>query len=268
MLELHRRYLAFLGVEVGPPDLDLLRRLTRAHLERVPFENISKLWYLRTRGLRDVPDLELFVEGLERRGFGGTCYSNNPHFAGLLRALGFDVDLCGADMDSPDVHTALIVRIDGREWLVDTSYAAPLLEPFDRALGGEVRCGEDRWVVDPPDAAGRSLMTHHRGGERRHGYLLKPEPREPAFFEPAVRDSYRPDATFMTQVLLIRSTGGGLVRIANLRRIEATEGPSSVTRLPDRAALVEAIEEDFGIAAAITREAIADCALRGEFDPA
>lgn len=37
------RYLGVLGVTAGPPSLENLRALVRAHLTRVPFENISKL---------------------------------------------------------------------------------------------------------------------------------------------------------------------------------------------------------------------------------
>ena len=267
MPPLHRRYLALLGVEPDRPGLAHLRRLVRAHLERVPFENISKLHHLRTRGLRDAPDLELFLDGVERHGFGGTCSSNNPHFAGLLRSLGYDVSLCGADMSDPDVHTALIVRLQEREYLVDTGYAAPLFEPLPRDRGGEVRSGDDRWVLDPPDGLGRSRMTHLRRGEPVHGYLLKPRPREPGFFRPMVRASFRPSATFMTQVLLVRVAGERVERIANLNLVEATGSRFRVTRLADRDELVTTVEERFGIPAAITREAIAGIDQLDDFRP-
>ncbi len=53
--EFARRYLTLLGVEVGPPTLGLLRALVRSHVQRIPFENISKLHYLKKSGFAGYP---------------------------------------------------------------------------------------------------------------------------------------------------------------------------------------------------------------------
>ena len=125
------RYLRVLGVEPARPSLDALGRLVRAQPCRVPFENVSKLYYRRQRGRRELPGLDLFLDGVERHRFGGTCYANNFHFYRLLRALGYGVTLCGADMRSgPDVHAAIRARMEGRELLVDVGYAAPFYDPI------------------------------------------------------------------------------------------------------------------------------------------
>jgi arylamine N-acetyltransferase len=74
------------------------------HLTRVPFENISKLYKQQHHGLTGLPSIELYLDGIERYHFGGTCYSNNFHFYSLLAALGYDVKLCAADTKTPDVQ--------------------------------------------------------------------------------------------------------------------------------------------------------------------
>ncbi|MBD3872676.1 MAG: arylamine N-acetyltransferase, partial [Acidobacteria bacterium] len=98
------RYLSILGIEAAPPGLDHLHRLVSAQLTRVPFENISKLFLKKTQGASYIPSLEQHLDGIERFSFGGTCYANNPYFSKLLRHLGYDVDMCGANMSEPDVH--------------------------------------------------------------------------------------------------------------------------------------------------------------------
>jgi len=252
------RYLSLLGVASEPPSLGSLRRLVRAHLERVPFENISKLYYLKRRGMRGVPDLALFLDGIEEHNFGGTCYSNNPYFRELLAYLGYDASLCGADMSDPDVHTWLLVRLDGVDYHVDVGYAAPLFEPVRRDLDRafEFRLGNESWVVGPPDGRGRSRMDHYRDGECIHGYLAKPVPREPSYFEEIIADSFRPDSTFMNCIRAVRFAGDGSLGLTNTTLVRAEGARHSVTRLAGEEEVVGALDQHFGMAPSITREAL------------
>jgi arylamine N-acetyltransferase len=114
------RYCRLLGVAPAAPTPGLLRRLVRSQLMRFPFENVSKLYGVRRLGLREMPNLERYLDEMERFGFGGTCYPNNIHFWSLLRELGFEAILCGADMHGgADVHVVIFVRIEQRDYLVD-----------------------------------------------------------------------------------------------------------------------------------------------------
>lgn len=255
-----RRYLAVLGLEREAPGLAGLRRLVRAQLVRVPFETVSKLWHLRRRGLRDVVDLDLYLDGIRRLGFGGTCYANNLHFWRLLRALGYDATLGGADMPSgQDVHAAITVTAGGRPWLVDAGNAAPFLAPLplDLDCPHELRWGADRWVLRPRDLDGHSTVEVWRGGEHVHGYTLKPGQVTPDSFDRAVRDSFQPRATFMNAVLLVRCFPRRFVRILNLELTRATRARTRTVALAGRAAFVAAVERDIGIPERITAEAIA-----------
>ena len=126
-----------LGVSRRGPTPEALRELVAAHLTRVPFENISKLYNRKHHDLADLPPLQLYLDGIERYHFGGTCYSNNFHFYSLLASLRYDVKLCAADMRTPDVHAVIMVNVDGREYLVDAGYGAPFLSPLPRDLATE-----------------------------------------------------------------------------------------------------------------------------------
>jgi arylamine N-acetyltransferase len=262
----YERYLSILGIEEARPSLDHLRRLVRAQITRVPFENISKLYLRKAQGATYVPTLEEHLDGIERYSFGGTCYANNPYFAGLLRHLGYNVDLCGADMSNPDVHIVSIIPLEGREYLVDVGYGAPFYEPMARDLDQkqEIVFGRNRYVLRPKDAEGRSRMDHFCDGKLIHGYVAKPEPREIDHFAEVIRDSYSDAATFMNVVVVELFFPDRSVRFHNFTLTESTPDSSTTTHLADREELVEAIEHHCGFPSEIVREAIADIGLEGE----
>ncbi len=251
------RYLGILGLAAGPPDLEHLNALVATQLVRVPFENVSKLYLKKRFGATSAPALEQHLDGIERFRFGGTCYANNPHFFALLRQLGYDVTLCGADMSHPDVHVVSIVCLEGREHLVDVGYGAPFYGPLPRDLASdfEIRFGDCRYLLSPRDAAGRSRLTVLRDGRDLHGYLAKPAPREIGEFQAVIADSYRDTATFMNAVVVERFFPDRSVRIHNLSVTGSTPDGAITTRLQDRDQLVQAIETHAGIPADVVREA-------------
>jgi N-hydroxyarylamine O-acetyltransferase len=253
------RHLRLLGVVPRDPGPDALGELVSAHLRRVPFENVSKLYRFRRSGLAGVPELEEYLDGIERLGLGGTCYANAAHLNGLLRALGYRARLCGADMSRPDVHVVNVVEIGGREVLVDVGYGAPLFTPMPLDLDRDqtAALGRDRFVLRPRDATGRSALELHRDGGLRHGYRVNPAGRELAHFRAAIADSFRPDATFMNALVAIRfpARDRSLV-LRNLSLVEAS-GDREVRRaLADRAELARVAEAVFGIPGEITAGAL------------
>jgi len=221
--EVAARYLAILGVVRREPSLEALRELLAAHLTRVPFENISKLYYRKRLGLVNLPAIRLYLEGIDKYHFGGTCYSNNYYFHLLLRSLGYEAKLCASDMKTPQIHALNMIMIEGREYLADTGYAAPLLEPIPRDLTAdyETILGRDRYVLRPQDADGSSRLELYRDGVLRHGYLAKPEPKTIEDFSKVIAASFSADATFLNSVLLVRFYPGRSVLIHNLTLIES-----------------------------------------------
>jgi N-hydroxyarylamine O-acetyltransferase len=252
------RYLAILGVARRDPSLPALRELVAAHLTCVPFENISKLYYRKRLGLVNLPPIRLYLDGIEQHHFGGTCYSNNYHFNLLLRGLGYEAKLCASDMKTPHVHALNMIRIEEREYLADTGYAAPLLEPIPRdlAVDYETRLGRDRYVLKPQDAHGCSRLELYRDGVLRHGYLAKPEPRKIEDFSKVIAASFSADATFLNSVLLVRFYPGRSVLIHNLTLVESEGDQSTVHGLANRDELIAAIEQRFAITREIVSEAV------------
>jgi len=160
-------------------------------------------------------------------------------------------------MREPDAHLEIVVRLEGRELLVDGGYGAPFLHPvpLDEPEDQVAVLGPDRWVVEPRDAGGCSRLRVYRGGEAKHGYLARPAPREIAEFAPRIAESFRPEATFRNALMLIRLNFGRSITVHNRDRIDAWGTESQVTRL-ERRDLPREVESAFGIPRELVAEAL------------
>jgi len=49
------RYLRLLNIPQREPSLDYLDEIIKAQMLKVPFENVSKLYHLKTSGLKSIP---------------------------------------------------------------------------------------------------------------------------------------------------------------------------------------------------------------------
>jgi N-hydroxyarylamine O-acetyltransferase len=242
------RYLRVLGVPPRRPGLDALCELTAAHLTRIPFENVSKLYH-RHAASRGIPNLETFLDGIERFHFGGTCYTNNYHLYRLLAHLGYDARLCGADMAAPNVHMVNVVVISGRRYLVDVGYAAPFLSPLplDLAEDHEIAWGGARYVLKPAEDDGRSRLETYRDGALVHGYVVNPAPRRIGEFAGVVAESFSDRAVFMHALLVARFFPRRSVTLRNLTLTEAGPASAPRVRVLGREELPGVIEREFGI---------------------
>ena len=252
------RYLHILGITRKAPDYAYLCELVMAHLCSVPFENISKLYYLQTAQLQTLPDLDLYLDGTKRFHFGGTCYPNNYYFNLLLKFLGFDAILCGADMNQPDVHIVSIVKAEGLRYLVDVGYAAPFFGPMpiDARENYIQSWGHDKYLIQPADQDGNISLEFFRNDNYLHGYKVKPRPRVITDFESAIAASLAETATFRRALLLTRFKPGWSLRIHNLNIIESDQSGEKQSLISGRELLPATIEKYFGIPQTITQEAM------------
>lgn len=169
------RYLERLGGQpAGPPTLDTLAALQRAHLLRVPFENLS---------IVAGEEISLGAGALYRkvvdRRRGGFCYELNGAFYALLDGLGFEVRrgsgrVVGDDGDlGPEAdHMCLVVTLPDGEYLVDVGYGDFARVPLP--LTGDPRTDPGgEWRVRPVDperderaaTVGGTYVAESRDGE-------------------------------------------------------------------------------------------------------
>jgi N-hydroxyarylamine O-acetyltransferase len=250
------RYLNILGINYHEPSVTALHEIVKTHLTKVPFENISKLIY-KKQGLKNIPDLSVYLDGIEKFSFGGTCYSNNYYLYLLLKYLGYDITLCGADMKNPDVHIVSMVKIGKRDFIVDVGYAAPFTEPLPRDLKENyvVTFGDENYILHPRDESGYSKLEHYYKGELKHGYIAKPQPCKIDKFRNAIEDSYRDDATFMNAVMIAKFYENGSIVLRNLT-LTKTDGNKVTTRSIRRDEISAVAEKYFRIPGSIVEEAI------------
>ena len=253
-----RQYLNLLHIAESHPSVNALTEILHAHLNVFPFENISKLYYLKKDNSRTIPGLEQFLRGARDNHFGGTCYALNYYLNQLLTTMGYQVKLCGADMNNPDVHVVNIVTIGGKEYITDAGYAAPFSVPLPRYLREpfSVSSGVDSWILLPKDSMGRSRVEQFHKGELQHSYLVKPAPRQIGDFSEVIADSFRPEATFMNAIVLVRYDGENSHVIRNREYSTTQNGVTHKLSLQTPAHLIETISHVFGIPPEISQVAL------------
>lgn len=146
-------YLRRLGFPRPPePTVEALFALQRAHLERIPYENLD-IQLGRPPGIDPELSARRFAAGR-----GGYCFHLNGAFALLLETLGFEVTrhlagvLGASERERRDVsgdHLALTVRVGAEEYFVDAGLGDGPYEPLPLRAGmhrqGSSRTGWARW---------------------------------------------------------------------------------------------------------------------------
>jgi len=260
------KYLRLLEIHRQSPSFEYLKEIVRAQVSKIPFENISKLLFKKRLNLKQLIDFELYLDGIEKYKFGGTCYSNNFYFNQLLKWLGFDIKLCGADMKNTDVHLVNIINNDNREFLVDTGYAAPFLEPLPLDLLNDysINSGNDRYILKPRNNNNRHQIELYRNGELIHGYKVNPRARNINEFRQVIKDSFNESSTFMNSLLITRFDSENFIIIHNMTFIESNKFVSKKNSLSSIDQLASVIDNRFGIPREIVLESIQDLQMKSD----
>ena len=123
-------YLHRLGVERGKADLAFLKKIHKAHLLAIPFENLD-IHY----GKKIILDIRPIFEKVILNKRGGFCFELNSLFYHLLIHLGYDAYLASARVFkdagyTPEFdHMIIIVRLDGLNYLADVGFGSLFTEP-------------------------------------------------------------------------------------------------------------------------------------------
>jgi len=124
------------------PSLESLHSLYQCFL-RFPYENISKILKVASgcEGENRFRLPEEVWEDFLRHGLGGTCFSLSFFFKKILDDSGFNTYLVMADRSYGDnTHCAVVVILDGKNYLVDPAFLLPqpVLFGVDFILEGKI----------------------------------------------------------------------------------------------------------------------------------
>jgi N-hydroxyarylamine O-acetyltransferase len=172
-----KKYLERIGIEgeAPAPTAEKLKSLQREHLLHVPFENLDIHW---KRPI--VLNTDAFYRKVVGDHRGGFCYELNGLFDELLRALGYETKLVSARVSNGEGgfsreydHAAIIVRIDGDDYLADVGFGAFTAEPLKLELD-----------LEQEDRTGAYVIRDHGDG---YFIVLKGEAPE-YIFKPLARE--------------------------------------------------------------------------------
>ena len=242
-------YLSRIGWdESRQPTFETLATLLRAHMMRIPFENLD---VLLGRGVR--LDLDTLYGKLVLARRGGYCYEHATLFQAVLRHLGFEpvahaarVVMATPRTDAPRTHMFLSVLIGSDTFVLDPGFGghAPIV-PVPLVAGAQVRDGndvhrmvrrDDEWTLET-DIGGAAVPL----------WSSSLEPQYPVDFVMANHFvSTFPDSPFVTGLRLRALTDEGRVSVMN-RDVTIVQGDrKELAILPDRSTLRALLTQFFG----------------------
>jgi N-hydroxyarylamine O-acetyltransferase len=234
----------------GPtaPTFETLAGLTRAHITRIPFENVD---VLLGRGVRI--DLDSIVQKIVAGGRGGYCFEHGTLFQAVLERLGFTPIAHAARVvvivprhQSPRTHMFLTVEIGDERFVVDPGFGGhTAVMPIPLREGAEVRDGGYRHRMVRRD--GEWVLEAEVDGTMTPLWMSTLEPQLPIDFELANHwVSTAAASPFVNRLMLRALTPGGRTSVMNRDVTVLDAGTTEKYQLADRRSLRALLVEHFG----------------------
>lgn len=233
------------------PSLAYLKRLHRAHLIHIPFENLD-IHY----GQKIILDYKRIFNKLILNKRGGFCYELNGLFYHLLYHLGFDCFLISASILNEESgafgkefdHMAIIVRLDEMMWLVDVGYGKGMIFPKKVVKDLIQMDYTDYWrlIVDPDEIYFLQVSSDSNSFITK--YKFEPKEREfIQFIDQCENHQTSPTSPFRQKKLITRLTENGRITLTD-RQLKIMElGVSTETPILNEDEFISKLDQHFGI---------------------
>lgn len=261
--ELTRRILERFGF-AGPPRRTLggLNELYRAWCRHVPFDNVRKRIALASGNDGPLPgtDAADFFASWLQDGTGGTCWPTSNALCVLLQSCGFEARRISGSMRDLGAanHGSVIVRLEGRDFLVDSSMLTESVLPLRRAERAEIVDPVHPAVVEPVEDSWRIWFAFPMSSDTMPCRLLD-DPVDHAYF--CERYELSRQVSPFNNVLYARlNRESALVCFVGRSRFVKTARGVTHTELGARQ-LAESLRQELGFSAAVVRELAATVAL-------
>lgn len=239
------------------PNFSTLRSLHRGHLLNVPFENLDIHWKNPI-----VLNTEKFFEKIVSNRRGGFCYELNGLFNELLTDIGFATRLISARVfngttHGPEFdHAAIIVTIDGDEYLADVGFGSFTAEPLRFTLDVEQRDPVGTFVIRRREDGYHEVMKREDGVWRSEYIFLDIGRDLSEFSEKCEYQQYSPESHFTKGKLCSIMTASGRKTLTDKNFIVTREGVKDESPITSDEEFYETLGREFGIAR--TPRAVAD----------
>lgn len=238
-------YLDRVGFEGTPrPDRDTLRRLHRAHVERIPYENLD----VQLGRPVSLEPREIFAKLVLRRR-GGWCFEMCGLFAWALEEIGFRVTrMAGAvrraQVGDASVGGHLVLRVDlERPYLADVGFGDGLVEPVPLEAG-PIRQGFLEFRLEPIADGWWRFHNHPRGGAP--SFDFRPEPGPSELFAAKCRQLQTdPNSTFVLNAICQRHFPDRIEQLFGRTRRTVRADGVEVSLLDSADAYVDALARVF-----------------------
>jgi len=243
-----RTYLNFLGVDQAEADLPTLRRLARAQVDRVLFENVTSILRRNAAAEPLVPPLnasEVLDRWVAGRS-GGVCFEVTYMFGRLLREIGFNAYPILAEISFPGSHMAVVVELDGTRFMLDAGNGAPFDAPIPLDEISEVRAHGLAYRFRPDNGAFFQDRWINGGWQTFVHYTLEPasaEAREAAY----QRHHTRGSSWVVDELRLVRSSDNGVRSLRGSQLTSFVGSEKWVEQIEGRDAVARAAAEIFGM---------------------
>lgn len=230
------------------PTIETLGALQLAHLQTVPFENLS----IHTNEPIVLQEESLFDKIVTRKR-GGFCYELNGLFASLLRELGFNVTMLSAGVAKdtggfgPDFdHMTLMVSLNER-WLVDVGFGDSFQQPLLIDSRGVQLQVERSYQIDD-DGCYLILKERKSDGDWKAQYRFLLQSYELKDYAEMCRyHQTSPQSTFTQKRLCSLAKPYGRITLSDMRLIETVGEEKKERTLTDGSEYKARLKKEFGI---------------------
>ena len=235
------------GTQVSA-DVEMLRKLQYRHLLSVPFENLDI-----HRNHSIILNTARFYDKIVGDKRGGFCYELNGLFNELLCDLGFTTRLVSARVFNgtgfgPEFdHAAVIVTVDGQEYLADVGFGDFAAEPLRLTTDIEQQDREGVFIVRQAGPDTLEIVKRYEDGIRPQ-YVFSPVRRDlTEFAEMCDFQQYSPESHFTKGKVCSILTETGRKTLTDKKFIVKTNGEKTETEVGSADDFDRLLNDEFGI---------------------
>lgn len=231
-------------------DLETLKELHVHHLLSVPFENLDI-----HLGRKIILEPETLYNKIVENKRGGFCYEMNGLFYEIITELGFNAKRISARVFNENGeagkefdHMAIIVNINGEDWLADVGFGESFLEPLKFVPGLEQQQQGKIYKIISVDENNYKTVNSEDGKTYKNMYLFTLQPRELSDYdEMCIYQQKSPESHFVKNTICTLARKEGRITLSGLKLIESRRGVKTETALKNNEEFSIKLKELFGI---------------------